>query len=107
MKLLVNLTFDQDFEGTIYSIPHSQFIAICFDFPLQVQSSTLSPLLYDCYHWLSNLNLFNYPFPDTQKELTNAALIFAEQIFADRGLNLKVFAELIFADAWMRKLLRH
>ena len=43
----------------------------------------------------------------TLKELVNAALISVELIFADRGLNLKVFCGTNFADAWIRNILRH
>ena len=43
----------------------------------------------------------------TLKEVINAALIFVELVFADRGLNLNVFCGTNFADTWIRNILRH
>ena len=40
-------------------------------------------------------------------EVINAALIFVEPVFADRGLYLNVFCGTNFADTWIRNILRH
>ena len=42
----------------------------------------------------------------TLKEVINAALIFVELVFADRGLYLNVFCGTNFADTWIRNILR-